>query len=197
MQSIIQERAVVTFPEYLGERVYMKPFFQRDGLPFDLARWQPTVDAMLYGVDTEAPIYLMIDQSPVKANQSQRRPGVHIDGYWEPNAKGDWNDQGGRWNDIGAHSIPGTHITDAPFMEEAILLASTISGCKGYLGEWQGIVGKGGNCSHINLSQLDELQFTPNRCYAGNVTALHESIPIAYDCLRTLVRLSVPGHVVR
>lgn len=197
MQSIIKERSPVTFPRFIGERVYMRPFFQSEDLPSDLLRWQLTVDAMLDGVATDGPIYLMIDQGAVGAGIPHRRPGVHIDGYWEPNAKGDWNDQGGRWNDIGAHSIPGEHIAEGSLMEEAILLASTVAGCQGYVGSWHGLVGKGGDCSHIDLTGLTKVKFKPNQCYAGNVTALHESLPVPHDCLRTLVRLNVPGHVVR
>ena len=44
-QSILQQRSSVVFPEFKGERVYMQAFYQRDGLPSNLKRWQPAVDA--------------------------------------------------------------------------------------------------------------------------------------------------------
>jgi hypothetical protein len=53
MQSIVQERGRVVFPEHAGERVYMREIFKRKGLPPDLRRWQQTVDAMLEGVETD------------------------------------------------------------------------------------------------------------------------------------------------
>lgn len=74
----------VRFPNVQGERHYMVPFFKKQGLPSDLAHWQPTVSAMLDGVDTDAPIFLMIDQGFVKGGATLRRPGVHIDGHWVP-----------------------------------------------------------------------------------------------------------------
>ena len=60
--SKVVELNEVSFPAWNGERVYMRPFTKRDGLPFDLARWQPTVDQMLQGIDTDSEIYLMIDE---------------------------------------------------------------------------------------------------------------------------------------
>lgn len=87
-ESIIEARGSVTFPDFAGERVYMEPFFKKEGLPTSLKHWQKTVDAMLDGIDTDGPVYLMIDQSAVKAGNFQRRPGLHIDGYWNPGNAG-------------------------------------------------------------------------------------------------------------
>ena len=84
LNSIVQQRGAVTFPAHTGERVYMREFRKSTGLPAHLSRWQSTIDAMLDGVDTDGPIYLMIDQGVVKATSSHRRPGLHIDGYWNP-----------------------------------------------------------------------------------------------------------------
>src|SRR5512144_898315 len=84
MLSSVQQRGAVRFPEFIGERVYMREFNPRNGLPKDLARWQGTVDAMLDGVDAPGSVFIMIDQGEVKAGQFHRRPGVHVDGYWIP-----------------------------------------------------------------------------------------------------------------
>lgn len=94
-QSTIQQRGAVTFPEFTGERVYMLPFRKAEGLPFDLVRWQPTVDAMLDGIDVVGPIYLMIDQGIVKPGTTHRRPGVHIDGHWVPSIQAHGAPSGG------------------------------------------------------------------------------------------------------
>lgn len=74
----------VNFPTFKGERIYMREFFKKDGLPKDISRWQSTVDQMLVDVETDGPIYLMVDEKFVKANSYHRRPGIHIDGYWNP-----------------------------------------------------------------------------------------------------------------
>ncbi len=84
MQSIVQQRGKVEFPQFMGERHHMRPFFKADGLPQDLARWQPTVDAMLDGIDTDGPVYIMIDEGKVEAGKCHRRPRMHLDGFWIP-----------------------------------------------------------------------------------------------------------------
>lgn len=99
-QSIVRSGLSVTFPAFMAERVYMEEFTKQDGLPEHLSRWQNTVDTMLTGVDTDGPIYLMVDQA-------------------------------------------------VPLIRDYV--------------------------------------------YAGNVSMLHESLPVAETCERTVVRLNVPG----
>lgn len=184
MESKIKVGEKVTFPEFIGERVYMKEFRKDEGLPFELARWQPTVDAMLQGVDVSGPIFLMIDQSVVIAGKTQRRPGLHVDGYWIPSL----NDHGSR---------PPGHLHNGEYQDpEGIILASDISACRAMIGEFDGIPQEGGDCSMIQTNGLKEVILSANVAYHGNVTLLHESLPVAADCQRTLVRLNVPGYSV-
>lgn len=190
--SHIQQRGKVSFPEYKGERIYMREFTQRDGLPKDLSRWQPTVDQMLDGIRVDGPIFMMVDQSHISAGSTQRRPGVHIDGYWMPAkmAHGGGGHGGHRiryWsNDPWVHGV----CFDEP---EAIILASDVAACRGYAGQYSGIVGDGGDCSGIDLQGLDAINLSAGTAYAGNVSMLHETLPVAHACNRTLVRLNVPG----
>lgn len=209
MESKVSIRGRVTFPAFTGERVYMRSFTQRDGLPFDLARWQPTVDAMLDGIDASGPIYLMIDQAPVKAAVTHRRPGVHIDGYWHPTIQAHGEQQpyqreGHRWVPVppkGPHIIAsGKWDTPSPgwktigSAKESIVLASDVVGCRAFVGKYDGEFGDGGDCSHIDTDHMDAVTFEPGRAYAGHaMRMLHESMPVTRDCLRTVVRLNVPG----
>lgn len=201
MKSIVQQRGRVPFPIHVCERVYMREFRKQDGLPSDLARWQPTVNAMLAGVDTDGPIYLMVDQGLVKAGSSHRRPGIHIDGYWVPalHAHGGGHRGGGHSGDSGeGQHRGGGHMTASwggsdYGQHEALILASDITGCRALVGDYQGVPGEGGDCTHVDTSGLKEVLLQPGFAYAGNVTMLHESLPAAADCLRTLVRLNVPG----
>lgn len=193
--SIVQQCGPVAFPAFMAERVYMREFRKESGLPSDLVRWQSTIDAMLDGVDTDGPIYLMIDQKALRAGESHRRPGVHVDGYWHP-AIG--KHQGHRA--VSAHG-GGGHGTgcagnwsnfdfSAP---EGIILASDVQACRAYAGEFHGAPGEGGDYAHITLSGLDRIELASNTVYAGNVSMLHETVPVNRDCVRTLVRLNVPG----
>jgi hypothetical protein len=195
MRSIIEVRGQVAFPEFTGERVYMREFRQADGLPDDLRRWQPTIDAMLAGIRTDGPLFFMVDQSEVVAGTAQRRPGVHIDGYWN---------SGGGHSSQPKHAPSPQRPTPAPKPSnewqssdyrwpEGLLLASDIEGCRAFVGEFDGVPNEGGDCSHIDVHRLECVTLRPRVCYAGNVTLLHESIPVDHDCRRTLVRLNVPG----
>ena len=135
--TCIQNNTGVTFPEFTGERVYMQKFFKRTGLPSNLSRWQATVDKMLEGVDTDNAIYIMIDQGIVGPTAAHRRPGRHIDGYRHDEVQC----HSGRGGHMGIYSHGGTpgwvfngsweHATlDQP---EAIILASDVSACDGYI----------------------------------------------------------------
>ncbi len=223
MKSIIQPRGEVIFPQFKPERIYMREFTKQQGLPFDLARWQPTVDAMLQGIDTSGPIFIMVDAAPVIVGVAHRRPGLHIDGYWSPALKAHSDQgshtsapaQGGHDSDQhvagpkSAHGnnpgprhgnqppapVPGGHISwaDAPFdAPEAILLASSVTAARGFIGEFAGCKDKG-DCAGISTHGMEEILLRAGRVYAGNVTMLHESLPVTSDCLRTVVRLNVPG----
>lgn len=228
--SHIETRGMLAFPEFTGERVYMRGFLQRDGLPADLVRWRPVVDSMLDGIETDQPIYIMIDEGFVKAGSAQRREGLHIDGYWNPGLQAHGNDSGGGhgghrsaprghghappsghksvpsgghgWSPPSGHgSTPwrrhgsgATTWDHADFKaSEGLILASSVSAARGFVGEFVGPIGDGGDCSAIDLSGLQVMPMDAGVIYAGNVTALHESLPVDQDCFRQLVRLNVPG----
>ncbi len=117
--------------------------------------------------------------------------------------------------DNGGHNVPSTHNTpivdngghitpvrrkrmssNEEYLDwpaEGLILASNVSASRAWNGIYQGEPNKGGDCSHINLSSLEEVILLPNISYRGNVTMLHESLPLSQDTKRTLVRLNVPG----
>jgi hypothetical protein len=222
MLSFAQARSEVTFPEFTGERIYMLEFTQADGLPDEAARWQTTVDQMLEGIVTDQPMFLMVDQSEVLAGNAQRRPGAHMDGYWHPGRDGygpthRFTASGAHGPTSPGHGprppAPGTHGGSPGFHSalptpagswgtahlqevwapEAVILASDVSGCRALVGEWDGPIGDGGDCAGADLSRLEEFTMGAGRAYAGNVTMVHESLPVAADAFRTLVRLNTPG----
>ena len=210
MISTLQAGGPVSFPAFTGERIYMVPFFKEDGLPAHLRRWQRTVDDMLEGVETEFEIYLMVDQKMVEAEQTHRRPGLHIDGYWC---------SGIQAHGVGGHSVGGGegpgHNTGRHRLEdlppvptkrkpkprpkknasaaEAILLASDLSACEGFEGEFDYDVPHGGNCENVNTFRLQRTTMRAGRVYAGNAHMLHQSLPVHSRTTRTVVRLNVPG----
>lgn len=187
-KSRVVQMGNVDFPAFLAERVYMREFRSETGLPEDLKRWQGTVDQMLQGVDTDGPIYLMIDQGVVRANTSHRRPGAHIDGYWIAGKRR----HGGGGRHAGGWDSGGWLNCDFS-KPEALILASDFCASRALIGEFEGQPGEGGDCSTLDLSTLAEVRLQAGIAYAGNVTMVHESLPVERDTQRTLVRLSVPG----
>lgn len=166
IKSIVQKRGSIEFPEHTGERIYMLPFTKSVGLPKQYGRWQATVDRMLEGIETSLPIYLMVDQGTVTPSASQRRPGVHVDGYWNPGVachgaggyghggrSSPGHGGGGRshsgWRDWDYDDSPG-HSPMPPrhsagregwnsidfSAPEAVLLAANVSACRAYVGEY-------------------------------------------------------------
>jgi hypothetical protein len=94
----------------------------------------------------------------------------------------------------GGHNSLAASWSTAPYdFPEAILLASDVPATRVFTGEWDGPIGDGGSCDAVDTNGLQEVFLRAGRCYAGNVTCLHESLPVAVDCNRTLVRLNVPG----
>jgi len=258
MQSIVQQLGTVNFPFFNGDRIHMLTIDRDKPLPEVAKRWQQTIDDMLVGIDHDGPVYLMVDQKEVKANQLHRRGGLHIDGFWVPGTMitgGRYPEQystmlaghvtggGGSHRtggdgpgrhstgDVGRHHtndlyeevmgrvhrkqkinerlkhIPkkpeqnaggqhDTHRTNSiDWPNETIILASNIPACRALVGDWGGIIGEGGDVSHLDLSHMREIQLQAGIAYAGNVTFVHESLPVLHDCQRTVVRLNVPGHI--
>lgn len=198
---------VARFPDYTGERVYMKPFTKKEGLPKELLRWTDLVNEMIAPVDTDAEMYLMIDQSIVKAGSYHRRPGRHIDGYWDRGGggmhRGELDPSVGRWRshipvNPGGHSSRHSSGVDdwskSTFEDkEGILLCSNVFASLAYSGPFKGPIGDGGDCSKVKSLDLTTHAMHEGYIYGGNVTMLHESIPVPYDCERTVVRINTPG----
>lgn len=212
--STVHQLHRVSFPAFTGERIYMREFTQAAGLPNKLKHWQDTVDHMLDGIEVDGPIYLMVDQGRVKAHGTHRRGGVHIDGYWHPELQAH-DGTGGRH---GSHS---RDINESPYFppsrhgfgdgyndghwfkprhafqgsaDEAIIIATDVLGCRAFVGQYEGDAADGGDCSHIDVESMEQVNLEPGIAWGGHTRyMLHESIPVAVDCLRTVVRLNVPG----
>lgn len=202
--SQVKEVGSVSFPAFRGERHHMRGFTKKEGLPKDLKHWQGTVDQMLEKVDTDNTIFIMIDQGIVRGGTSHRRPGPHIDGYWNDgiSAHGGVPSHGpspSHGPTPGRHmsASHGSHIGGGSWDKatltgkEAILLASDVVGCRGWTGSYKGVLGEGGDCSAIDLSGLEVLELQSHKTYMGNVGFIHESIPLGYNTQRTLVRLNI------
>lgn len=187
----------------------MRSFLQKDGLPSDIKHWQPTVDAMLEDVQTDMPIYLMVDQQFVARGAPHRRPGLHVDGYWNPGVDGHRGTGHGSVSAHGPYPYPGHdstpsgpprhypnrgHNNVSPF-PEGLLLASNVQACIGYEGIYEQDFESNwdGGAIKVDVSHMYPTLMKAHRVYAGDVFSVHESVPVPFDCHRTVVRLNVPG----
>ena len=196
--SRIKALGGVPFPAFAGERIYMQPFRDLREVP---ARWQDTVEAMLAPIKTDKTIYLMVDQKAIFTGEYHRRPGAHVDGNWIEAAGMHRNPDpypSHRHPDPSPgprHIHAGTHYrhTHGGYAPELLILASNIAACRAYLGEFDGEPDAGGSCDHFDLSGAEQITLEPYRAYCGTATTIHETIPVAHPCHRTVVRLNIPG----
>lgn len=198
MQSQIVLGGEVRFPAFLGERHHMREIQIGGKLPVDLARWQDTVDQMTVGIPSGVG-YLMIEQTPVVGGY-HRRPGLHIDGAWNPMIAGYEGSSGS----LGYSHTPEPVQKRKPRKKvpakkparrkEALLLATDYPGCEALLGPVEGTVGLGGDCSHLEVGHLPRLLLESGVVWAGDTfDLLHESLLLREGLRRTLVRINVPG----
>lgn len=199
----------VTFPEWRGERHYMLPFTKTGPLPSCIGRYADTIRAMMGTVEVapDRECYIMIDESEVAPGATQRRPGIHVDGYWHASpAKCHGPAPSHRpvsppyrgHQPVPSHGpLPGHRPlhSGSSSHSEAILLASNYSACRAYAGQYSKDFESswaGGDCSDLDVSRLDPMQLEAFRIYRLNVFSVHESLPVTQAVRRTLVRVNAP-----
>lgn len=123
------------------------------------------------------------------AGDSHRRGGPHTDGNYDREIL-DW---GGGWkvgeNGPSVDSPEHQRLYVAP--TGGIIMASNHSACNGWVGEFQGIPGVGGDCSHLELGEPN-IRLEPNIVYYGNNHFIHESCLLDSDVIRALARITLP-----
>lgn len=199
IKSTIREGYTAPFPEHTGERVHMVPF--KDVLPDNLSRWQRTVDVMLRGIEIPNKAYLMIDQQELKYGQYHRRPGVHVDGNWVGAGFDHDPPNDGYKHPPTKPTKPKLHLGRHShdhyiYKPELVILASNVSACEAYVGEFDGTPDSQGSCDHFDLSKAERVFMHKFKVYTGTATTLHRTLPVLTDCKRTVVRINVPGLTV-
>lgn len=182
--SDFRELGPIHFPGFKGVRVQLMPIRigEIETLPAELvlAGWMRAVlkISSFFPELKGKTGYLTIDQREVRAGETHRRPGLHVDGY------GTWG-RGGGWGRSG------------------MLMASSIPACSTWKQDFIGapLTGKDcgdpneGNCDHLKGQCRDDARIVlkPNVAYWCDALCVHESLPVAEDCKRTFIRLSFPS----
>lgn len=196
-ESLAKPAGNISLPAFQSLRLYMHALIIGTGqkLPPSMAEFDPVVDRMLSVVNLNDgdKIFVTIDQKHVTAGQSHRRPGPHVDG----NYIFDWGGGGGNgWltGTAGRVLSPENHKLQYCNPRGGMIIASDHKACRGWIGQFTGQPNQGGDCSHLQ-DQLDLAQqfwMDPNKIYVGNSTFIHESVAVARDVDRTLVRITLP-----
>lgn len=138
----------------------------------------------------------MVDQDVVLKGEMLRRPGLHVDGWWDDSISNHGHRQGQPPQDPAFP--PGRHIGPPPGThhqgdsQEILILASDVYGCDAYQGVLYKAPGKGGDCSHLDKSRFERIPMEAYVAWMGHSASfLHESVPSGRDCFRTVVRLNV------
>lgn len=206
-QSKIHRAGDIKFPTFRNAQLYMHPIVagRRDRdfgrLPQAYGDFERPLDEMLAStkITKDTTIYITIDQSRVRAGNSHRRPGPHVDG----NYIFDWAGDGSRTPDWknggpGRELSPADHRVQYCNPNGGMIIASNVVGCQAWRGTVEGQPGQGGDCEHLKdqLAQLPSFLLVPNSIYVGNSTMVHESLPQHQDVERTLMRITLsPEHL--
>ncbi len=167
----------ITFPEFTGTRIMMMPvrlgsFY---GIP---ANYRSLVYRLYQAMEhrfKDQIGYLTIDEQDLEPNQTLRRGGLHVDGYYHGRS-GAWGGGGG-WGSVG----------------NGMLTVSNTAHCHAYLGVIQGSPKDEGECDHLTMPNDGEL-FAANEIYWVDGACVHESVPVKEQTKRQFVRLSMPNN---
>jgi len=182
----------ISLPEYRGDRVYMHEFdIANPSMPAGYERWNPVLrEIASFSPKKTGIAYVTIDEKIVGRGESHRRGGAHTDG----NYLFGWGGGGGWLTGEDGRFLP-REKHEAQYCSEkgGMLIVSSYEACRGWNGEIKGEPAQGGDCSHLDLSEMDSYIMKSNTLYWGNSTFVHESLPIEEEVARQLVRITLPA----
>lgn len=150
----------------------MMPFLMQEprrSLPDSLSAWRDTVASICsLSAAKEGVGYLTIDEALVKAGETLRRPGLHVDGR-------------GPYGGGGGYSANG------------MFLSTNHAGCVGFVQDFDGEPGPDGDCEHLRPVLGEGTVLQAGRLYWCSPLAVHEAIPMLSDVHRQLIRVSMPS----
>lgn len=183
----------LSLPEWKGDRLYMHEFeISNPVLPIGYERWESVIkDIIDHSPKKEGRAYLTIDEKVVKKGETHRRGGAHTDG----NYLFGWGGGGSGWlTGVDGRVLPKEkHEQQYCSDKGGMLMISSYKACKGWNGKLEGQPKQGGDCSHLDLSNMESFKLEPNVLYWGNSTFVHESLPIEEDVKRQLIRITLPA----
>lgn len=180
--SKVDNLGSIQIPEYSNIRILMMPILLDDlgSIPGFLSNWTGFLDSLIGRSPCKTgTAYLTIDESQLKAGETHRRPGLHVDGWHDDSNAGGWG--GGGWGS----SVEG----------EGMVIVASHLGSRGYNQSFNGNPNKFGDCEHLRtqLTCSIPIDFNPGIVFRLDGMTVHESTPVKEDCSRQFIRLSMPS----
>jgi hypothetical protein len=175
--SHINHVGVLSFPKPNGVRVMMMPVRMEDADTLPIEQWREQFAKLVKMAPVKRGVaYLTIDEALVRAGETHRRPGLHVDGIGPDGREAAWGGGGG-------------------YASSGMLVAASITGCVGWSQPVDGYPGANGNCEHLRDELLDEKRryLIADNVYECGALAVHEALRMATDVQRSFVRLSLPN----
>lgn len=130
--------------------------------------------------------YMTVDEKMVMAGQSQRRPKPHVDGCFME-TKMYWG-HGPGWNHM---------CNNLPIDRMPVIVASTVSACRAWKGQFDAQPRNNGDLSHIENELGEAIAIPSNVGYLLSPDCIHESMPMSKDTRRSFLRIALPVNSVR
>jgi hypothetical protein len=181
-KSDLKNLGTVQLPIFSGTRVMMMPFLLEDmvSIPGSIAQWRSFVASVTEksGGPKVGVAYLTIDEAVVGAGETQRRPGLHVDGIGADGSSGGWGGGGGGWGTNG------------------MIVATDVAGCNVYVGDFDGWPQSNGDCAHLATQCKDNSRvlLEANQAYCLSPMTVHEVFPMQTETKRQFVRISMPSN---
>jgi hypothetical protein len=167
-------------------------------VPFDLAtlagvpkQFMDLVRGMVSSVkNREGTAFFTIHGKVLKAEQTLRRGGPHTDGNYKPVSMSFGSTGGWKIGENGPPVDSSLHARQYLNPQGGIIMVSNHSSCLAWQGEYDGIIGVGGDCSHLTLDKPSLIE--ANDVVYGNNHLIHESLPVQVDVHRVMARITLP-----
>ena len=140
----------------------------------------PVVDLLEAADLRKGQVFMTVDEKVVQPGMSQRRPGPHVDGCFDPVAIG-WGHDHPTWNHFCNH---------LPVARMPVIVAASVAGCKAWEGTFDAVPKNNGDLSHLQLGE--GIMLSANTGYLLSPDCVHESLTFDQPTKRSFLRLALP-----
>ena len=188
LNSYYTPLTAVDFPDYAGRQLRMYQFNPHDcELPEWFKEYEPIIRSLIDPRNVEEQqAFVTIDERVVEAGTSQRRPGVHVDGIWQPAVRPTWCQPRPSWCQSAAGKAE----------RMTAIVASTYPGCQVYPGMFDAEPMDDGDLEHIRQDLGDGQLLPAGMGFELSPDCVHESLSLPETTQRSFLRILYFGRSV-